>query len=307
MHIGCWLFTSMMVWEPTKWRKALETDYVRGMPKDVLTKRIQLIDEAISWEGTIESPKKHVVYSEPNGITILFEKPGKEAVAGTNVNDMRPTIVINGRTLEPPSFTFIWSDLTNIAVEDFEAFKAVLLLIYRDAFLLDHVKKGDGMGWRYAPSESIEKCILELDNAVGSRTEFGSVSGLLRFIDLLGWNEDVKYHSVNGHGSFTEGKYGGRGKERIGRINTLLSCMRVPFEMSEFMIDYRREVNGGGKANFVPLYEIMQALINSRGLCTPKRADDLFRFLNPYLVETSGITIGRKAKAERPMGQRTID
>jgi hypothetical protein len=282
-----------MVWDVSEWESVLRTDYVSGMPKEVLRRRSQLINEAIGWEGSIEHPMQHEVGRSTDGSSLFFMKPGKEAVTGTNENDMRPMIIINGRPIDPPSFSFIWSDLTNIAIADFEAFRAVLLLIYRSAYLLDHRTNEDGC-LRYSPGPIIVDCVAKLDASVGNNTRFGSVDGLLRFIDLLGWNEDIKYHSFERRGSFTEGKYAKNPK--IGRVNTLLTCIRIPFEISVFMRDYRNERSDGGTADFVKLYDIMQALINSRGICTPRKRSELFEYLSPYLVESGSghgqVTIG---------------
>lgn len=265
-----------------------------------------MINEAIGFGGTLNCPERHMIY-EFDGVTLLFEKPGKEARAGTNVNDMRPTVIVNGKELDPPSFAHIWADLTNVAMADFEAFRVILLLIYRSALLLDHKKNDGASGWRFSPEPRIIDCIDLLESEVGQRTEFGSVRGLLGFIDLLGWNEDVKYHSFNGNATFTEGKYGGKGsKEKIGRFNTLLSCIRVPYEVSEFMHSHRDEISGGRKADFVPLYDIMQALINSRGICTPKRREDLTGFLSPYLIERSELTVGGGIRKAPSMGQESL-
>ena len=255
------------------------------MPDDILAKRRKLIDEAIGWDGTIAQPRQHLVSCLSDGSRLVFDKPGKEVLEGTNVNDMRPMIIIKGVPLDPPSFSFIWSDLTNIAMADFEAFRAVLVLIYRSAFLLDHTSNGEH-NWRYEPASAIKQCIAELDKAVGNRTEFGSVDGLLRFIDILGWNEDVKYHSFNGRASFEEGRYGGRDHMKIGRVNTLLTCIRVSYDVSKFMEDHRREIEHGERANFVQLYDIMQTLINSKGLCLPRKMD-LIEHLCPYLLDGS--------------------
>lgn len=294
-----------MAWDVDQWRSVLKTDHVRGMPRPVLAKRIGMIDEAIGFGGTLDCPQRHMIY-EVDGVALLFEKPGKEARAGTNVNDMRPTVIVNGKELPPPSFAHIWADLTNMAMADFEAFKAVLLLIYRSALLLDH-KRVDDSGWRLSPEPQIVDCIDALEKEVGQRTEFGSVRGLLGFIDILGWNEDVKYHSFNRKASFTEGKYGGKAKEKIGRFNTLLSCIRVPYEVSEFMLAHRDEISGGQKADFVPLYDIMQALINSRGLCTPQRREELNRFLSPYLTDRSELIIGEDVGKGLSAGQGSLE
>lgn len=293
-----------MVWDVGYWQSALRTDYIPGVPPDVQSKRMHLIDEAIQWDGNLSQPKQHQISTSSDGSVLLFEKPGKEAAEGTNQNDMRPVIVIKGQRLAPPSFSFIWSDLTNIAMVDFEAFRAILLLVYRNAYLLDHKANGDGK-IRYEPEQQIRECIAELDRTVGSRSEFGSIDGLLRFIDLLGWNEDVKYHSFDGRASFTEGQWGGKDK-KIGRVRTSLSCIRVPYDISEFMNAHRKEIEGGQKADFVPLYEIMQALINSKGLCVPRRTDDLFRYLDPYLAERSSLTVGRRMRSPLPSNQRTL-
>ena len=282
-----------MVWDVTGWEGKLRTAYVPGMPKDVISKRISLINEAIGWDGSIEHPERHLIGKSNDGSILVFEKPGKEAVAGTNENDMRPMIIINGRPIDPPSFYFIWSDLTNIAIADFEAFRAVLMLIYRNAYLLDHRTNGEGH-LRYNPNDGISECVAALDRLVGDRTMFGSIDGLLRFIDLLGWNEDVKYHSFERRGSFTEGKFAKNPK--IGRVNTLLTCVRIPFEVSNFLKEYRNGRSNEGTADFVKLYDIMQSLINTRGVCTPRKKSDLFEYLSPYLIERSSgvgqVTIG---------------
>jgi hypothetical protein len=230
-----------MTWDVAHWENILRTTYVKGNGTG-LEKRTHLINEALGWGGSSSHPQQHQVGRSANGGVLIFEKPGKEAAEGTNMNDMKPIIIINGTPLNPPSFSFIWSDLTNIATTDFEAFRAVLVLIYRSAFLLDHKTNSEGK-LRYEPEPEIKACVAELDKQVGSLTEFGSVDGLLRFIDLLGWNEDVKYHSFEGRASFTEGKYGGKDK-RIGRVRTFLTCIRVPYDISQFMIAHKREIEG---------------------------------------------------------------
>lgn len=293
-----------MTWDVGYWQSKLRTNYIPGVPAEVQSKRVRLINEAIQWDGNASQPKQYQISTSSDGSTLLFEKPGKEALEGTNENDMKPVIIVKGKRLDPPSFSFIWSDLTNIAMADFEAFRAVLILIYRNAYLLDY-RPNEEEKVRFEPTQPIKDCIKELDREVGDRSQFGSVDGLLRFIDLLGWNEDVKYHSFDGRASFTEGQWGGKDK-KIGRIRTSLTCIRVPYDISEFMHAHRKELEGGKRADFVPLYDIMQALINSRGLCVPKRTDDLFRYLNPYIVERSAYTVGTKMRNGISINQRTL-
>ncbi|MCX6650287.1 MAG: hypothetical protein NT131_01305 [Methanomassiliicoccales archaeon] len=271
-----------MMWVASEWEDVLRTEIISGTPENVLKKRIQLINEAIAWEGSIEAPREHVVGHSNDGAILSFKKPGKEAKAGTNPNDMRPTIKFGDSPLPSPSFAFIWKELTKIAVIDFEAFRAILILIYRSAYLLDHEENGEGR-LRYSPSPKIKECITALDHFVGDKTEFRSVDGLLRFIDLLGWNEDVKYHSFEGKGTFTEGKNAGKSKTKIGRVNTFLTCIRIPFEVSNFMKEYQMERSDGKITDFDQLYDIMQDLINGRGVC-PISMADLPVYLSPYLT-----------------------
>lgn len=205
-----------------------------------------------------------------------FLKPGKEAIPDKkgkikNANDMRPVIEVKGSVPKNASFTDVWSDLTNIALADHDAFHAVLTLIYRNAFLLDHKMDNEGK-IRYRPSSGIVDCINELDNKVGRVTSLGSVEKLLRFVDMLGWNEDVKYQNLNK-----------KGKTRIGRINTSLTCIKIPHDTAKFILDHGKEVKEGRTADYTPLYDIMQALMLTRGICLPS-TDDLPRLLNPYLA-----------------------
>lgn len=280
-----------MVWNNVQWSKALRTLYVRGVPRDVQHKREQLIDEALGWERgeSIEAPKYYHLQPLSDGSAVYFAKPGKEFKEGKNVNDMRP--VVKDSDQKPPTFAAVWSDLTNIALLDFEAFRAVLLLVYRNAFLMDHELQ-DGH-WRYNPQKEIHQCIIELNEIVGPIPMYGSVEGLLRFIDLLGWNEDVKYLGPNK-----------RGKKRIGRINTFLTCIRIPYQTALFMGEHQREVQSGGSADYTPLYDIMQALIKSRGICLPSK-EDLLQILNPYLLEKSEMSIGTVARTI-PQHQKII-
>ena len=273
------------------------------MPKDIVNRRMQMIDEAIGWNGSVESPGRHYIRTCSDGSELLFEKPGKEALEGKNENDMKPMIIVNGSPLAPPSFSFIFSELTNIAMVDFEAFRAILLLIYRNAYLLDHKEISKGV-WRYEPKQVIRDCIAELDRQVGSRTTFGSVDGLLGFIDLLGWNEDVKYHSFEGKASFSKGRYGGKDK-KIGRIRTALTCIRIHYDVSRFMYEHRREFEKGEKADFVQLYDIMQSLINSRGLCVPRTKADLIEYLHPYVLDGTSKKAGYSSATTPPI-QHTI-
>jgi hypothetical protein len=267
-----------MAWDIERWKDALTTDYIPGVPNEVRNKRISLIDEAMRWAGgSLASPTKIPLEPCSDGSLAYFVKPGKEAFPNKkgkikNANDMRPVIEVNGTIPKNASFYDVWSDLTKIALADRDAFHAVLILIYRNAFLIDH-RIDDENHIRYRPSNGINECIKELDTEVGKVTSLGSVEKLLRFVDLLGWNEDVKYQTQNKNG-----------KERIGRINTSLTCIKIPYETAMFMFNHSKEVVEGRNADFGPLYDIMQALILTRGICPPSM-EELPSLLSPYLID----------------------
>lgn len=173
--------------------------------------RRSLIAEALSWGGgTLDNPRKYLIAKLPNGQTAYFLKPGKEvAKQRPNPHDMTPVV---GRPEHRLRFDEIWAYLSKTAIINPEIFKAVLTLIYRDAFLLDHMRVGNSV--RYQPNKEIVKSIRDMDQEIGSVLPFG-LMGLLHFLDLLGWNEDVKYHTENDEPTF-KGKYRGvRGLEPL--------------------------------------------------------------------------------------------
>jgi hypothetical protein len=287
-----------MVWETDIWEDKLRTPLIPGVPPKVIQIRRALIEEALSWEmGTFTSPNK--IYMEPcsDDSLVYFVKPGKEARRkrrdGTpsNDQDMRPVVEVRGSIPKSASFPNIWSDLTRIAFKDPEAFRAVLLLIYRIGFLCDHVQDDSGH-WRYCPMGKIKEGISTLEGEVGAETSLGSIEKMLRFVDLLGWQEDVKYRKQNGIG-----------KERIGRINMSLTCIRIPTDTFRFMVDYRKTILAGEEeANYVPLYDIMQLLMVS-GTCKPAQGD-IPHYLRPYVPDKSKIIDGVMDK--KPYTQTTL-
>ena len=125
--------------------------------KDFLSKRSQRIEEAIAFEGgTIENPKKHLISSLPNGKEAYFFKHGKETLRKVpNVYDMSPNVGANGISeTESWAFEKIWEYLIKISIINQITFKKVLVLLYRNCFLLDHqeIKKGK---FRYLPSKNL--------------------------------------------------------------------------------------------------------------------------------------------------------
>jgi hypothetical protein len=97
------------------------------------------------------------------------------------------------------------------------------------------------------------------------------------FLDILGWNEDVKYHIENDRPTFT-GKY----PYKVGRINTLLTCIRVPYQGSVFVRHCLEKFDSKRDIDFSLLYTIMQQFAKSRETCTPTQ-QQLIKWLSPYI------------------------
>ncbi len=207
--------------------------------KDFISQRVQRITEAIAFKsGTIENPKKHIISTLPNGKESYFYKPGKETLRKKpNVHDMWPNVGANGIS-ETENWTFekIWEYLIKISVISQSTFKKVLVLLYRNCFLLDYQEIEVGK-LRYLPSKEILDYINNIETFVlkdGFMDKFRSKEiGLLEylyFIDLLGWNEDVKYHIVDNKPDFL------KGGKRVGRVNTILSVISVPLMINDFIL-----------------------------------------------------------------------
>lgn len=158
----------------------LQGSKTRPSWEDKRTKRIQ---EALYWEsGTEEKPKKHLVAILSNGIEVFFLKPGKEVKRQRpNPHDMLPVVGSPEMRLK---FDDMWSYLSRISVADYENFKIVLTLIYRNAYFVDHVEKWVGK-IRYEPNEQITKLIEQINKEIGDISPLG-LMGLLNFLDILG-------------------------------------------------------------------------------------------------------------------------
>lgn len=239
-------------------------------------KREKRIWEALTWEsGTQDNPRKHVVARLPGGIEVYFLKPGKEVFnkKRPNPNDMFPVVGSPDIVLR---FDDVWSYLSKISVVDFDQFKAVLILVYRIAYFIDHVENSDGT-IRYEPNGEVIRLIDRIDSEANSGFPFKLI-GLLHFLDLLGWNEDMKYHVEQGRPTFS-GDY----DVKVGRINTLLTCIRVPYQASLFVTHCISKANDRNNIDFSSLFAIMQQFAKSRGTCTPTQ-QQLKEWLSPYIV-----------------------
>ena len=156
-------------------------------------------------------------------------------------------------------------------------FKMVMVLIYRNAYHIDHKEIEKKV--RYHPNEKVMGCIEQIQDEISDVLPDGGLLGFLNFLDILGWNEDVKYHTENSLPTFSE-----KDKFKVGRINTLLTCIRVPFQMSLFVKGILDNVNHPNDIDFRLGYTIMQQFATSRGTCAATNKQ-LVEWLSPYIYD----------------------
>jgi len=212
-------------------------------------------------------------------------KPGKEASRNSpNVFDMYPMVICKGKEFtEKFSFDDIWEYLLKIFLIHKGTFIKVSVLLYRLYFFQDHCFRNGK--WRYSPSKQVCELIYNLDNLVlrdgfadkFNETETLTLMQLLLFVDLLAWNEDVKYHAPKGEPYFknyTENK--------TGRTNTILSIISAPLLISAFIEDIIAKTQTGGTINIKLITTVIQKFTRSRGLCVLSDKE-LQSALSPYL------------------------
>jgi len=156
-----------------------------------------------------------------------------------------------------------------------------LILIYRNCYFIDHKEINNTI--RYLPSNEIIDYIDKIEFGLkdGFMDKFSSKEiGLyefLHFVDLLGWNEDVKYHIVDGRPNFQ--KY----DKKVGRVNTILSIISAPLMISRFINDVIEKTKNKGIIDVKLITSTIQKFSKSRGICVLSNKE-LLNFLQPYLV-----------------------
>jgi hypothetical protein len=261
-----------------KCKEVLKTQLQKGASDELLEKRKKRIEEALRFpSGTNGSPVKNHIQDLPNGKEAFFLKPGKEAFRKKNLNpnDMKP-IVGSSKDESMLSFDKIFENILKVSLHDEDSFKKILVLIYRLAYMLD-CRENEDKVIRYLPSKEIANCIDCLDTEIKKSFPDYDLWGLLYFLDLLGWNEDVKYHVENGKPVFNE-----KSNFDVGRINTLLSCIGVPYLAYQFVKHVLDNKDDPKKIEHVILVDIIQRLLKSRGICKPKQKE-IVDWLKPYV------------------------
>jgi hypothetical protein len=255
----------------------------RADGKDFIAKRSMLIEEAIAFEhGNINSQVKTIIAIFDGGKEAYFLKPGKETMRKTpNHHDMLPDVCGN---FDRWAFEQIWEYLIKISIIQNAAFKKILTLLYRLCFFVDH-QYDRNRKFRYAPSTANLEYINNLEKFVlndGFQEKFmASEVALLEFlyfVDLLAWNEDVKYHSAMNASDFSN--YG----SKVGRVNTILTIISAPILISRFINSIVDSAKNNGIIDVKLITTTIQKFTKSRGMCILSNAE-LLDFLHPYLMK----------------------
>ena len=255
---------------------------VSGMPLDCIKKRMHRIFEALRMEsGTFENQLKHVIYTLPDGGEAYFLKPGKEAKRNSrnNPNDMLP--FVDGMQ-KKYSFSDVWNILCKLRnTISLDNYKKLSVILYRLAYLLD-CNDENGIV-RFAPNDYILSEIYEIQKEVNSNGLDTDIMSLIYFIDLLGWNEDVKYQhlSVLSESGYDENYK--KLKKPVGRINTILTCISLPISFQNFTDNVIKNAANPSEIDFELGTKIAQKLINGMGIYTLNKSE-LIEFLSPYLT-----------------------
>ncbi len=244
--------------------------------KDFIQLRIKNIQKALAFSHgeSVDNPCLHKIKQITGDSWAVFYKPGKETQRkNPNSNDMRPAILKNGEDITPKwAFQDMWEYLLKISIIQQEAFKKVLVLLYRLCYMLDYQ---DGV---YAPNATILQEIQNIQTYIlkpGFVEKFGgeeiALLDFLYFVDLLAWNEDVKYQADE---LFSKNK-------NKGRVNTVLSILSAPLLISKFIQNIR--VNSDtGKIDVNLITTTIQKFAKTRGLCVLSQKE-LLANLSPYL------------------------
>ncbi len=244
-----------------------------------------LITEAILLPIGTNNERIKTTINTINGNEAAFYKPGKESMRKIpNKFDMYPAVLFNGRDVtEKYSFDDIWEYLLKIFLIHKGTFIKVLVLLYRLYYFNDYCCINGK--WRYAPSDEICELLNNLETLVlreGFADKFKEYENptllqFLLFVNLLSWNEDVKYHAPKGEPYFKN-----MTESKTGRTNTVLSVISAPLLISKFIEDIISKTQSGGTINVKLITTVIQKFIYSGGTCTLTHKK-LYEALAPYL------------------------
>lgn len=121
-------------------------------------------------------------------------------------------------------------------------------------------------------TNEIEKIQLEIDS---KKLDFKLLE-FLNFLDVVGWNEDVKYQSEM---TFIQPKN--------GRINNILSMISIPLFFKKFVDNVMANKDDLKKVDYSELINMAQDFSRTRGIL-PISNVKLVEHLTPYLILKDG-------------------
>jgi hypothetical protein len=228
-------------------------------------KRLASVTEAVAWPSGTQDELVFQTVWQGEPYSVRLGKPGKEAAAdyancryrdghrGNNPNDMRPSIFRGGELVEKhiASFVQIFDEIQKLSESgDDDALELIGALLFRSAFMIDHVEIEPGK-WRYQPPVEV---IAELKRIL-PLAEGLPIEVFLHFLDALAWNEDAKYHTL-----------GYDIRTGTGRRNNLLTCVNLigvllnEVRISKFSGNFGRPPVGISAISNVEAYRIFPAL-----------------------------------------------
>ena len=132
----------------------------------------------------------------------------KNGHKGNNPNDMRPTVWVDGKEIEfDGSFDHVFNFFQQVSHINTHALEILGCLMFRNAYLLDHDDE-----LKYKPSQEA----IDYINSVIPDYEGISVEAYLHYMEMIAWNEDIKYHTL-GYDVHTG----------IGRKNNMLTYAHI--------------------------------------------------------------------------------
>lgn len=173
--------------------------------RTVLAKKEQLVKLSVAFSGkTIQGQYDyHTIWKSLDGkYEVAVGKFGKEfyqtnktnkrtGIKGNNPNDMKPTVYVDGvETDFDASFKNIFDFIIEVGNKDKDMLRLLGCLFVRNAFLED-VSISNGAYCYNPPKDVIDAIKSVVPTFNGIDTEV-----YLRYVDIIAWNEDVKYWTL---------------------------------------------------------------------------------------------------------------
>ncbi len=173
----------------------------RDFNASVKSRKEQLILKGIELSGKSEKGHfdYHVQWQSSDGkYKVGVGKFGKEYYLNSiswkdghkanNPNDMRPIVWVDGKEIEfDGSFDHVFNFFQQVSKTDTKALEILGGLMFRNAYLLDHDEN-----LNYCPPQEA----IDYLNSVIPVYEGISIEAYLQYLEMIAWNEDVKYSTL---------------------------------------------------------------------------------------------------------------